>query len=164
MNPITNLFRSKKRRTADESTEAELAAQAADDRAARIQFHRESVRNGPVKFKTISAGRVASRDRRAQAAAVRKMNVKHRRRFIAKRLETNELRGHLQALGVLPGGSPEQVPASQRTNILLSISSRYGARDDDGNLIIADEFVGDAVEAATGDYLERTGQRVKANV
>lgn len=75
----------------------EVASQA---KAARVKFHRDNVRNGPVRFGN-------SRSERRQAAIDRKsMNSKRRRNrvrsLLGEQRELAVLRGQLQAVGSLP--------------------------------------------------------------
>jgi len=83
----------------DEQTPEEAEAEA---KKARIQFHRDHVRNGPAKFGGPTSGQV----RRTKARATR-ASIKHNRRrqvkeYLAQQRFIATLRGNLQAAGVLP--------------------------------------------------------------
>lgn len=73
----------------------------ADEKRARIQWHRDHVRNGPAKFKTATTGQV----RRAQARETKRKMKKARRKqvlnYFAQERFIATLRGNLQAAGVL---------------------------------------------------------------
>lgn len=84
---------------ADEAYEAEQA------KLARIQYHRDHVRNGPVKMRHISSGRVASQDRRREAARVRKQNRDYRRDFMRSRGQLAILRGQLETVAAIKTAS-----------------------------------------------------------
>lgn len=67
----------------------------------RIAFHRERVRNGPVKFSPPTSGQIR---REAQRALARKTKKAHRNQVqihFATQAQASTLRGQLQAAGVL---------------------------------------------------------------
>jgi hypothetical protein len=134
----------------------------ADEKKARVEFHAKQVRNGPVNWRTITAGQQRRAAARSQKGSIRKANARHRRTFIAKRLDTAVLRGHLQAAGVVEYHDPAfEVPSSTKANALMALVSKYGKRDEHGNLDFDaaghEQLVIDALEAAKNDYLERVG-------
>lgn len=80
----------------------------------RIAFHRDHVRNGPANFKTQSSGQVRRAKTRALAGRAKKARRHQVQTFFANQREHAVLRGHLQAVGVLP--YHESAPASVKVN------------------------------------------------
>lgn len=107
----------------EEPTEEEIAA-------ARKSFHRDHVRNGPVTPRVLSNGQLRRQEERAANSASRKANRLNRKRWAAQQRDLAYLRGHLMAVGVLPGSAgvpfggllPETV--QQHVDIL---QERYGS-------------------------------------
>lgn len=97
MNFLGNLIPSLR---SDEDTRSpeEIAKQEKQD---RIDFHRSSVRNGPVSYKSPSNGQI----RRAKAREIKRNMRKTRSRqissYFASVREEAVLRGHLQAVGLV---------------------------------------------------------------
>lgn len=94
----------------DDLSDEEREAQAKKD---RIKFHRESVRNGPVKFKSVTSGMI----RRAQARDLARRTKKVRRTQVQNYVATQRfgasVRGHLQHAGILPFINREVDPQQQ---------------------------------------------------
>lgn len=127
-------------------TDEELKAQ-------RIQFHRDHVRNGPQKWRTISTGQQRRQRDRDMKALQKKATRTHRRAWHQRKAEFATLRGHLTILGVLEGHGTEFTRQQTQTS-LEWVVAKFGERDDDGNLVLNDNLVGDAVEAARAAFLK----------
>lgn len=123
-----------------------------EEKSQRTEWHRRNVRNGPARFTAISEGRATSKTRRAKVAAERRMNVKHRRRWIHQQFGHAKLRGNLQMIGAVPFAT-EHIPThQQRLRAGQWIVANFGERDDDGRLILHDKILHDSVEAALKAY------------
>lgn len=85
---------------ASDKVDAEAAEIQA--KADRVKFHRESVRNGPVNFKTLSSGQLRRAAVRATKSEQRKARRKQVRGYFANEREAATLRGHLQHVGIVP--------------------------------------------------------------
>jgi len=81
--------------------------QAAEEKADRIKFHRAKVRNGPVKFATLTNGQVRRAQKRAAKREVDRNFRLQKRSYFASQREAAVLRIHLQRVGVLPFATPE---------------------------------------------------------
>lgn len=148
---------------------------AADEKAQRIQFHRDHVRNGPTKFHSRSSGQQRRAVERSKKAQARKVNRNHRRRFKDGQLHTAILRGHLQGIGVLPYAT-EGLTATHRqrlassTWIVKNFAPRYDKDTSDesgfhvaGEVILSDDLVPVSVQNAVDEYARRVGAPVKAS-
>lgn len=136
------------------STDDEAVVTPEEEKAQRIEWHRRNVRNGPARFTALSQGRAESRDRRRREAAQRKVNVKHRRRWIGEQRGRAVLRGQLQALGTLPYADPDFKPTLRmRLEAGQWIVRRFGERDKDGVLVLSDTLLPDAAQAAYQAYV-----------
>jgi hypothetical protein len=157
MNPLSRLLG--KPTDTDETpfedlTPEEQAAVLADEKKGRIQYHRDHIRNGPVKFTYLSTGQQRRRAARDAKAHNRKVNKRHRRQFMRQQQDLATLRGQLQMLGVLPGHDGERVVVSHRQRVDAGswVIRHYGPRDDNGALILADDLLTQAVAAARLAY------------
>jgi hypothetical protein len=74
----------------------------AAEKAERIKFHRENVRNGPRKFGHLTMGRHISKERRREASQLAKKNRKYRRDWMNTQQQLARLRGQLEVVGALP--------------------------------------------------------------
>lgn len=68
---------------------------------ARIKFHREHVRNGPVKFNPPTNGQLRRAEERALRTQTRKTRRRQVRAYLADQREGAVLRSKLQAVGLL---------------------------------------------------------------
>lgn len=97
----------------------------AEERAERIKFTRDHVRNGPqrsrrpLEARWLSAGRSESRARRAHKAFLAKANRNHRQDFIRAQRDLSRLRGQLEVVGALPvsRGHIEEVGSWEQTDL-----------------------------------------------
>lgn len=134
----------------DTRTDEEIAEQAKKD---RIKFHRESVRNGPVKFKTVTAGQ----ERRAQKRALARQKKNNYRSQVRSYLETRRLAsitaGKLREAGALPYVDVRW-PVDRVQQVLATawIVQRFGVEDEDGETSYALDDVVAALNAALKFY------------
>lgn len=162
MNPLNRLLGHL--RTDDrELTPEELEADAAEAKKARIKYHRDNVRNGPVKYRSITIGMQRRAHERSQATQQRKTNRRYRRAWMDQQAKIATLRGHLTILGVIECQhatttfTPEQVRESSVWAI-----RQYGKRDDEGNLVQSDDMLAEAVGAAREAFLQTTRPKASA--
>lgn len=136
----------------------EQEAILADEKKGRVQYHRDHIRNGPVKFTYVSTGQQRRRAERDAKARNRKVNKRHRRQWMRQQQERATLRGQLQCLGTLPGHDGERVVVSHRQRVDAGswVIRHYGPRDDSGALILSDDLLTEAVAAA---WLAYTGKK-----
>ena len=131
----------------------EVDTTEADEKAERIRFHREKVRNGPVKFSTPTNGQLRRAEKRAGQRALKKRRQEQVRSYFAREREASVLRGQLQAIGVLPyfsGGKPSEQHALTATKWIVQ---RYGELErSDADLIR------NAVQKTYDRYCDLMGQ------
>lgn len=115
----------------------------------RIAFHRRSVRNGPTKFSTTTAGQIRRMKVRALARDTKKARKRQVRAYLKDQREGATVRAHLQAAGVLPyfsdehRASPEQIVKS-----LSWIISRFAEAEDGAEIEVTHDVVVGALQAA----------------
>lgn len=80
----------------------EMALDEAKEKADRIAFHREKVRNGPVSFKTPTNGQFKRARKRLLQSETKKARRRQVQNFFASEREESVLRAKLQAAGLLP--------------------------------------------------------------
>jgi hypothetical protein len=113
--------------SADEDAPELTAEQkSAEEKKARIKFHRESVRNGPTKFRHITAGQV----RRAEARAKKRQMDRNFKREVKNYFERQRLaaaiRAHLQIVGVIPFFDGREEPLEKQVVSTVWIVQRFG--------------------------------------
>lgn len=129
----------------DLATEAAVAAQ---EKADRIAFHAERVRNGPVTFSHIPAGRLKSLRRKDQRNQARKVNRANRKAYRENLRRLMVLRGQLAAVGALPSG--EWIPSrAQQRHSRTWLVENFGQPGDERHSFERQ------VEAATERALEK---------
>lgn len=141
----------------------------ADAKAARIQHHRDKVRNGPRAFRHVSEGRVISGINRAEKARVRRANRKNRQAWMRANRELSTLRGQLECVAdpnsicyeAAMLGLFDRYGAIVREG-LVELEKAVGEEDDVAELIQVDRFNQKHREAVVGAALEHfrlaTGQ------
>lgn len=113
-----DIFKSLPGVTKSDDGERELTKDeiAAEEKAERIKFHRERVRNGPVNFKAITNGQIRRAQARAEANAAKKARRAEIRNHLEKMRFASVLRGQLAVAGAIPSvveyGMPRQVDAT----------------------------------------------------
>lgn len=129
----------------------------------RIQFHRDHVRNGPAKFRSITPGMQRRAAARAQEAATRKTNRRYRRAWMAQQADLATLRGHLTILGIIEcpaGGTP--ITALNQQESLVWVVRKYGERDDEGRIVEGEDMVDKAVANAREAFVQATRPKADA--
>lgn len=139
---------------------------AANEKAARIDFHRKSVRNGPVSFKTITAGQ----ERRARERTVRKMERKNFRAEVRNYFERQRvaavLRGHLQGVGLIAYVDGHEPDMHDQIVSTAWINQRWGSEivienEGTGHVSFRHADVLDALRSAAEFYEKATGLIVR---
>lgn len=131
----------------------EIDTTEADEKADRIRFHREKVRNGPAKFSTPTNGQLRRAEKRAGQRALKRRRQEQVRTYFAREREAAVLRGHLQALGVLPKVGHGKLSDSYYDSTTW-VARKYG------DLTQADEtrLLRDAIQKAFDRYCDLMGQ------
>lgn len=135
-----------------EKTEEELKAE-------RIKFHRQSVRNGPVKFRTLTNGQVRRMQKRDLLNQQKKSHRQARSNHWQGRQEAARLRAFLQGAGVVPyvtGINPSDETRDKAYRWLIGNYADEIETDDDG--IITTQTVENALYNAWKRYSDLTGQ------
>lgn len=140
----------------DELSEEEQAKILADEKKDRIEEHRSKVRNGPVRWTSITSGQMRRRRVRDAAAHSKKATRRARKSYHAAQAETATLRGQLIILKVLPSSSDFVPTMTQRLNASTWIVRKFGLRNDEGELILHDDVLAEAAQAALNEYARRT--------
>lgn len=111
---------------APEPSEEVDEAQAKRD---RIKFHRDHVRNGPVKFRKTTDGQI----RRAQKRALKRSTQRARKAQVRGYFATQKLaastRGQLQAAGLIPYVTSRQINPLAATKATVWLVQRFGTED-----------------------------------
>ena len=133
----------------DTRTDDEIAA---EEKAARVKFHRDKVRCGPVKFRPPSNGQL----RRERQRALDTMTKRARRKQVAEYLEIQKIgastRGQLQLAGVLPFHAPRDLDLAQQVKSTIWVVERFGKEGEDGSMSYAHDDVLLALAAALEFY------------
>ena len=130
----------------------------AEAKRRRIKFHRESVRNGPVKFKTVTNGQVRRMKARALKSHSRKVYRQQVRQYLANQREAAILRGQLQAAGVVSYAIPSRkLTPKAAHDAIVWIIERYASSDESGVVEVTQEVVVDALLAALNRFETLTG-------
>lgn len=139
----------------------DTVAAEAEAKAERIKFHRERVRNGPTKFRTVTNGQVRRARDRAIAAEMRRTHRKQVRAYFDTQKEASVLRGHLQALGALSYSDTlrpiDPVKADRSARWVIQ---RFAKANDEGQIEVTRQVVLDAITAAFNRWQVLTGQEV----
>lgn len=109
-----------------EGTELTDEERAAEEKRDRIKFHRESVRNGPVKFSHTTTGQLRRARQRAMTAMQRKGYRRQVRAHFANLREASILRAKLQGVGLLD--SYVEIPEASGHKAALWIIAKFGDR------------------------------------
>jgi len=162
MNPLSRLM-GKPAADTDEVSFDDLSPEEqeeilANEKKARIQYHRDHVRNGPQSYRTITVGQQRRAAERSKKALQRKANKRHRRSWFAKQRDFATLRGHLTVIGALPPAVEGfRAPTTQRILSGQWLVRAFGERDEEGQLVLSDDLLQNAVKA--GLEALKTGAR-----
>lgn len=133
----------------DDRTDEEVAA---DEKKARIKYHRDHVRNGPQKVRYITSGQQRRAVARGQKAQARKATRRHKRAWMDSQRNRAVLRAQLQAIGAVSYATDYVPTEKQRVDAGVWIVRAFGERDEDGKLVESDDLFSKAVEAALAEY------------
>jgi hypothetical protein len=148
-----------------EDVELSPEEQALEEKKARIKFHRENVRNGPVKFNHITAGQERRAKARAQKRAIKKNFKRDVRNHFERQRVAATLRPHLQNVGLLPFYDRHEAPLQDQIVSTGWICQRYGKDLGNGHVSFERSAVIEALGTAAMFYNSATGTelRVGAN-
>jgi len=140
--------------------------QAAEDKKARIDWHRKNVRNGPVKFTSITAGQ----QRRAEARATKRQIDRNFKASVREHFEKQRaaalLRAHLQTAGLIPFVDGHEASLHDKITSTAWIVQRYGTEVSvdgvgTGHASFRRSDVLDALRMSARFYEAATGQVVR---
>lgn len=159
------IFGDKAHANAESDLDLTAEQQAAQDKAERIEIHRTQVRNGPVKWKTVTAGQQRRAKARATKSAIRKNFKRDVREFHMKQRVASFLRPHLQVLGLLSFAVEREVSLHEEIASTAWIVQRYGRETEiDGVKTGYASFLHDdiiaALETACAFYKAATGYEI----
>lgn len=150
-----------------EEVELSPEEQAAEEKAARIKFHREEVRNGPVKFRQVTNGQVRRAQARAQRREIQRNFKREVRSYFERQRFAATVRSHLQIVGVIPFYDRHEAPLHDQIVSTGWLLQRFGVE------VVTDEGVGtghisfregdvlDGIRAATKFYNGATGSEFR---
>ena len=119
---------------------------------ARIQFHREHVRNGPVKFNPPTSGQLRRAKKRALGGETRKARRRQIRVYFADQREGAVIRAKLQAVGLLSyvDRSRKLDPriGYEATVWLVQRFASDDLADEQGRVEVTEQVVRDAFQSA----------------
>lgn len=132
----------KKDADAPEPTEAELKAE-------RIKFHRQHVRTGPSRFKSVTTGQIRRAEERARRSHERKTNIRHRRHFKNRQLGNAVIRAKLQAVGVFPYVTGYRATENEQYRAGVWLIQNFAPRNEQSEIVFDDHTLERAIDNAT---------------
>ena len=144
----------------DAEPELSPEEQEAQAKAERIEFHRTQVRNGPVSFRSISAGQQRRARERAEKSAIRKNFKREVKQYHERQMVAAVLRPHLQTLGLIPTATGRVFTEHEQIVSTGWIVQRYGTELEDGTMSFRLEDVILAIKTAGQFYESATGYRI----
>lgn len=138
----------------EELTDEELKKQ-------RIKFHRERVRNGPVKFRTMTTGQVRREQKRELDRRTKKARRKQVRDYRRRIVEATTIHAMLQAAGVVSYVDPNRKAApGDAANAIVWLIKRFAKPNKEGNVEVTREVVIDSLTRGLQTWQAITGQPV----
>lgn len=116
----------------------------------RIEFHRTSVRNGPVSWKTQTNGQVKRGRKRAAARQQKKAYRTEVRNHFARLRQAAIVRTHLQVVGLIPFIDGHEEPLEKQAASTLWIAANYGESFEHDDILAALRKAAAAYSRATG--------------
>jgi hypothetical protein len=142
----------------DETSDVDDALSHEDAKAANIDFHRRSVRNGPAKFSTPTSGQTRRAGVRDLARRTKKARRAQVRGFLSTKSEVATLRGNLQAAGVVPYRTPGFVAGPlQAHSAIVWILRHFAEGDENGRVEVTRLAVIQSIGSAIERYNKLTG-------
>lgn len=129
-----------------------------ESKKARIQFHRDRVRNGPVNFKEPTSGQIRRAAKRELDGRTRKARRAQVRGYFAARREASTLLGHLQAAGVIAYASHFKPSPEAILSSFTWLVSHFAEGEPGVAIEVTREVVVDALTAALNRYQALNGQ------
>lgn len=131
----------------------------AEERKARIQFHRDKVRNGPVKFNGPTNGQIRRQQKRIIARQTKNNFTRQKRLFWAAQQEAATLRGQLQFALVIPSVHFTPTP-QQSLSAITWIVERFAEGDDGGQVVVTEDLVRQSLQSALNRYETVNGKPI----
>lgn len=145
------LLKDQDARDLDDDEEAEAKRE-------RIQFHRDHVRNGPVKFNPPTSGQLRRERQRAVARSTKKARRKQVRDYFDGLRESSRLRAKLQSAGVIPFALPEtEVSDRARQDAIVWIVERFAQGEGGQQIEVTETVVRDALQLALNRWQKLNG-------
>jgi hypothetical protein len=145
------------------TTEEEAAefdeAQAKKD---RIEFHRRSVRNGPVSYRTPTNGQIKRERKRALARETKKARRRQVRQHLANQREAATIAAHLRGAGILAYSQESFTTDPQRARrSIIWIVARFAEapQDGTGRVEVTEAVVRQSLTAALNRWQSLVGLR-----
>lgn len=115
----------------NDNAEVELTPEqvAEQEKAERKSFHRDKVRNGPVRFTFMTSGQMRRAKARDEARAAKKRWRKQKQNFFANQRAAAILRPHLQVVGLIPFIDGHTASETEQIVSTAWIVQRYGSED-----------------------------------
>lgn len=160
LNIFSNLANAITGKTTDEVIDPEV--QAAEAKAARIDFHRTSVRNGPVTFRQITTGQSRRAAARAQARQIQRNFKREVRSYFERARVIAAVRGHLQIAGVIPFFDGHEAPLHDQIVSTGWLLQRFGVEvESTGRISFREGDVISGLNAALHFFNQGTGAGYK---
>lgn len=129
---------------------------AAEEKAERIRFHREKVRNGPINFTSFTNGQIRRAKTRAAARDQRKSYRADVKNYFERRSLAALVRAHLQTVGIIQFLDGREAPLRSQVASTIWLARRFGVE------VVNDEGVGAGyVSFRSGDLVDAMREAAK---
>lgn len=148
----------------DDAAEIEPEISEEEARKQRIQFHRDKVRNGPVKFSSPTNGQVRRAEKRFLAGRTRAARRNQVRSYFLTQKQAAILRGQLQAAGVVEYHSPDFFARPEQSlRSVVWLVERFADdsnADEFGQIVLDEPTVRQALQSALNRYQGFVGEPI----
>lgn len=134
------------------SPEEALEIDEAAEKRERIKFHRQSVRNGPVNFRTPTNGQLRRAAKRDLARETKKARRRQVRKHFDERYEQAVLRAHLQHAGVLAYDSGREVDGEQAVASITWLVQHFADAPEGQSVEVTGEVVAQSLQSALNHW------------
>ena len=142
----------------DEAPEAEFDYDSPEAKKERIDFHREKVRNGPVKFTSPTNGQIRRFEKRVAEGRTKKARRHQVRMHLLQTQEAAVLRGQLQMAGLVPYAGLHVIDPVKQVRATVWIIDRFGEDGEHGRKSFLEPDVRAALQSALNRYEALHGQ------
>lgn len=126
----------------------------------RIAYHRDHVRNGPVKHRSITSGQERRARKRRLEKQTRKARKAQVRLFFAQQQEAATLRGHLQAAGVQAYVGEHVAPGEKALASIVWIVRHFAEVEDGTTVEVTHDVVVQSLTSALNRWQRLVGMPV----